>query len=253
MRPPDPFPLEDWHRFQSLHRVEPLLEDVPFLRDIADWPSPKEWQEAAESKQIWEAIDQQLSFTPEIKLGQRAKRKQKDAPPGRSYEASIVEKSEIPTRIANLHDFFNALIWINFPLGKYHLHRRAYEIQTAWWQTHDRQKRCPLLDRMTCFDEGGIVFDLPENLERGPVEALIQSRDDEAKKLLVECYAERFSFFGHGMMEVMMKGKSNIHAACIILDPGPESLDYRLSAYLKAFGEQTADHGAVNVSWFSAQ
>jgi hypothetical protein len=249
----DPFPFGNWQTFQTLQRVDALLEHVPFLREIKDWPSPENWQEMAESKQIWSAIEQQLVFTPEIKLGQRAKRKRKDAPPGRSYEASIVEKSEIPTRLANLHDFFNAIIWLNFPLGKYHLHRRAYEIQTEWWQTHDRQKRCPLLDRMTCFDEGGIVFDLPADLERGEVETLIQSRNDSAKKDFVQRYRDSFSFFGHGMMEVMMKGNTNIHAACIIINSGAETLDLRLSNYLKAFGVQTSDHDAVNVSWFLTQ
>jgi len=194
-----------------------------------------------------------LVFTLEEKLGQRARRKQKRPEAsllgGRTYEASILEKQQIPTRAHNLHDFFNALIWLNFPLSKYALHKRAYEVQSEWSDRHEVQKRCPLADRLTCFDEGGILFEVSQGQSRSAVEALIQSRDDINKKAFVERYRESFTLFGHGMMEVMMKGNAAIYASCIILEAGTDSKDQKLARYLDRFGELSPDHGAVNVSW----
>ncbi len=186
----------------------------------------------------------------EQKPGQRVKRKESKIDRAvRGYEYSILEKREIPTRAANLHDFFNAIVWFNFPKAKYHLHRRAYEVQTAWSAEFPGQGRCPLADRLTCFDEGGIVWDLPEGLGRDAVESLVQSRDDEGKRALVQRHAGSFALFGHGMMEVMLKGGSNIYASCIIVDPGPGSLDERLASYLEGFDARRPAHGGINISW----
>ncbi len=221
---------------------------MPELLTFDDWPLPEDWQTIANHHGIWELIGINLAFTLEEKLGQRARRKQPKGP-GRSYEASILRRQEIPTRASNLHDFFNALIWLNFPNGKYTLHRKAYEVQGQWSEIHDRQQRCPLADRLTCFDEGGIVFEIPSGLGRREIESLILSRNDNEKQAFVEEYARGFTLFGHGMMEVMMKGNISIFASCILLDTGSRTRDQKLTHYLDSFGPESPDHGSINMSW----
>lgn len=248
MRPDSSFPLLDWQSFRQHEAVRALLTNIPAAAAFDDWPAPEQWQDLAAKQAVWERLGRPLVFTLEEKPGQRARRKQERAL-GRSYEASICERQEIPTRAKNLHDFFNALIWLNFPFAKYALHRRAYAIQRDWWQDHGRDKRCPLADRLTCFDEGGIIFDRPAELSRVAVETLLLSRADAEKRAFVQRYARQFTFFGHGMMEVMMKGNVAIHAACILLDPGAESQDQKLARYISEFGAQSPDHGSVNVAW----
>lgn len=249
MRPDRSFPLSNWQSFQQQDPVSKLLRTLPALESLSDWPAPDQWQSHATEIAVWDRLGQTLVFTLEEKPGQRARRKRESSAPGRSYEASICERQEIPTRAENLHDFFNAIIWLNFPLAKFALHRRAYEIQNLWWQDHGREKRCPLADRLTCFDEGGIVFELSDGMTRDEVESLLLSRNDEAKKAFVSAHRECFRLFGHGMMEVMMKGNTAIYAACILLDPGGNSQDLKLAAYLSAFDSSSPDHGSVNVSW----
>ena len=249
MRPDRSFPLSDWQSFRQQKAVGSLLRTLPAIESLCNWPTPEQWQNHASGLGLWDRLGQTLVFTLEEKPGQRAKRKQASSSPGRSYEASICERQEIPTRAENLHDFFNALIWLNFPLAKFALHRRAYEIQNLWWQGHGREKRCPLADRLTCFDEGGLVFELSDGMNREAVERLLLSRKDEEKKCFVQAHPERFSLFGHGMMEVMMRGNTAIHAACILLAAGDLTRDQRLAAYISVFDAESPDHGSVNVSW----
>ncbi|MBC7659329.1 MAG: DUF3025 domain-containing protein [Chitinophagaceae bacterium] len=257
------FPFNDWQTFRDAQAIKRLLSPLQWLVAITDWPQVTDWQTAAQQLNVWELIGRYLIFTHEDKLGQRAKRKRKamardqtDRAMGRvssrTYESAIMEKSEIPFRSSDLHDFFNAIIWLNFPRAKFALHQRAFAIQTMWSQLYDQGRRCPLADRLTCFDEGGIILDLPQGLGRGQVEPLIQGRDDDAKHSFYQLYAGSFTLFGHGVMEVLMKRPGAIHASCIILDPGPGSVDERLSKYLDAFDDQTPDHGAINISWLFA-
>ncbi len=137
------FPLADWQSFQNLAPIQTLLGVANDLRSIEEWPLPSTWQKSADDLDLWKVLGVELQFTLEEKLGQRAKRKVPKQSI-RSYEASILERNEIPTRANNLHDFFNALIWLNFPRAKFTLHNKAYQVQREWSERHALQQRCPL-------------------------------------------------------------------------------------------------------------
>lgn len=49
---------------------------------------------------------------------------QAELPAGTAYEAHIYATGAVPTR-DNLHDFFNALIWLHFPRSKRVLDRKS--------------------------------------------------------------------------------------------------------------------------------
>ncbi|MFJ1254782.1 DUF3025 domain-containing protein [Cupriavidus sp. CuC1] len=79
---------------------------------------------------------------------------QAELPAGTAYEAHIYATGAVPTR-DNLHDFFNALIWLHFPRSKRVLNRlQAHTIAAAG--VHGR--RGSLRDAATLFDENAILF-----------------------------------------------------------------------------------------------
>ena len=83
---------------------------------------------------------------------------QAELPVGTAYEAFISETGRVPTR-SNLHDFFNALMWLRFPCIKAGLNRlQSAEITRA--ETHPAAvgKRGKLRDGATIFDENAALF-----------------------------------------------------------------------------------------------
>jgi hypothetical protein len=82
----------------------------------------------------------------------------------RYYEQIIFQDKLIPTRTGSLHDYFNGLIWLQFA------HTKAYLNQLHWQdiKAQGLQRRSAVRDRITHFDECGIVLvsDLPELRER---------------------------------------------------------------------------------------
>ena len=75
-------------------------------------------------------------------------------PDGCAYEAHIHATGAVPTR-DNLHDFFNALVWLHFPTAKRLLNRlQAAAIARDGVQA----SRGPVRDAATLFDENAVLF-----------------------------------------------------------------------------------------------
>lgn len=89
------------------------------------------------------ANDQPLRFVP-----------QSDLPDGVAYEAHIHATGHVPTR-DNLHDAFNALIWLHFPATKAVLNRLQAE---AIARDGVLPVRGGLRDAATLFDENAVIF-----------------------------------------------------------------------------------------------
>ncbi|WP_207612865.1 DUF3025 domain-containing protein [Alteromonas sp. 5E99-2] len=70
------------------------------------------------------------------------------------YEIQIANAQQIPTRENNWHDFFNGLIWHQFPKSKMLISRlHAKDIEQ-----HGLSPRTPRRDRLTHFDECGLLL-----------------------------------------------------------------------------------------------
>lgn len=83
---------------------------------------------------------------------------QSDLPSGMAYEAFISDTGAVPTR-ANLHDFFNALVWLTFPRIKVQLNRlQALEIARNASAPQASEQRGKLRDGATIFDENAALF-----------------------------------------------------------------------------------------------
>ena len=133
-------------------------------------------------------------------------------PPGEPYERFIFDTGSIPTR-DNLHDFFNGLVWLRFPLAK----RRLNVLQAAEIAQHGIcGTRGPLRDALTLFDENGAVLDAPPALW----DALI-ARDWH--RLFVTERARwqdaRLQVFGHALMEKLVAPRKPA-TAHVLMAPG---------------------------------
>ena len=85
---------------------------------------------------------------------------QSDLPAGMAYESYIFDSCCCPTR-EGLHDFFNGLAWLRFPLTKRRLNH-LHVAQIA--QTGIQPVRGPARDALTVFDENAAFFQGPDAL-----------------------------------------------------------------------------------------
>ncbi|WMC12316.1 DUF3025 domain-containing protein [Oceanimonas pelagia] len=88
------------------------------------------------------------------------------------YYEEAVAQGVVPTRSANWHDFFGAVIWHLFPRTKAWLNQRHMDDIRA----HGARQRTPRRDRITHFDECGLVLAVPEGDDAEAL-ALLQAHD----------------------------------------------------------------------------
>ena len=126
-------------------------------------------------------------------------------PADKAYEQFIFETATVPTR-DNLHDFFNGLCWITFPLSKAKLNvLQAAELATAGV----RPVRGPVRDALTLFDENAALLSAPPALW----DALL-ARD--WRRLFVDLrplWADaQLVLFGHALLEKLVSPRKPITA-----------------------------------------
>ena len=142
----------DWSRlwYASIHAAAQNIIHAP------------DWRAALNAQAVAQALRNQrglpLAFVPQESL-----------PEGMAYEAFIGAVGCVPTR-ENLHDFFNALVWLSFPRIK----RQLNALQAAQIAVDGiGQSRGPARDAATIFDENAallVVRDAPAG--RALVDAL---------------------------------------------------------------------------------
>ena len=123
--------------------------------------------------------------------------RQAELPPGQAYEQYIFDTGQVPTR-ENLHDFFNGLVWLQFP----HTKRRLNQLQAQAIVADGVQAvRGPLRDALTVFDENGAVLSAPPALW-----AALRARDWQALFVdLRPLWREaRLVLFGHALLEKLV-------------------------------------------------
>lgn len=129
---------------------------------------------------------------------------QQELPQGIAYESHISATGKVPTR-DNLHDFFNAIVWLTFPKIKSQLNA----LQARQIERHGVGKaRGAARDAATLFDENAALLPVT-NSPQGS--AIVQAlRTHQWDQLFVK---ERQQFiehaevvlFGHAMMEKLVR------------------------------------------------
>jgi hypothetical protein len=143
---------------------------------------------------------------------------QSELPADMAYEAFISATGGVPTR-ANLHDFFNALVWLAFPGIKIRLNAlQAAEILKA---PEISARRGKLRDAATIFDENAALL-----VARKP-ELIDALRAHRWQEVFMERRAEfegecEVWLFGHALMEKLVAPYKAIttHAFPVMAEPG---------------------------------
>jgi len=142
------------------------LQPCPQLIKI-DWHAP--W--LAPWRALGEPVAQRIAtgVPPALALNQAAQSlpgfptrfvPHSELPDGVAYEQHIFETACVPTR-DGLHDFFNGLAWLQFPLTK----RRLNQLHMAQIAESGIQPvRGPARDALTLFDENAALLQAPDVL-----------------------------------------------------------------------------------------
>lgn len=182
--------------------LAPITETGLQIAASADWRAELNCQ--AQHAQLHNLRQLPIQFVP-----------QQDLPAGESYEAYIYANGHVPTR-DNLHDFFNALIWLTFPRIKAQLNaQQAHQIA----RQGIGKSRGSARDAATLFDENAAllaVIDCPAG--HNLVAAL---RNHDWQQLFVRD-REQFKqhatviLFGHALMEKLVRPYKAITAHTLI-------------------------------------
>ncbi|MBC3873984.1 DUF3025 domain-containing protein [Undibacterium flavidum] len=192
---------------------------------------------------------------------------QEELPEGVAYESHISAAGKVPTR-ENLHDFFNALVWLSFPLIK----RQLNALQAAQIASLGIGKsRGPARDAATIFDENAALLVL-ENSECG--QSILESlRAHHWQEVFVHQRAQfaevaQVWSFGHALMEKLVQPYKAItaHAWVVWVEADffsqdhaqqARQLDTQVSAQLQTHSLSTGDYTPLPVlgvpDWWQGQ
>lgn len=171
-----------------------------------------------------DALSQRLAMNPVGALSRLRFVPQTDLPGGTAYEQHIFDTGNVPTR-EGLHDFFNGLCWMRFPLTKQRLNQlQAAEIAKAGGVG---QLRGPVRDALTLLDENAALLQAPDDLWS----ALLQRDWHRLFVALRPMWAQaRLVLVGHALMEKLVTPYKSI-TAHVYRAPVPAELGDDLGAW----------------------
>ncbi|GGY44253.1 DUF3025 domain-containing protein [Pseudoduganella albidiflava] len=188
-------------------------------------------------------------------------------PEGTAYEEHIGATGCVPTR-DNLHDFFNGLVWLSFPLIK----RELNALQAAQIARDGiRGERGPARDAATLFDENAALLVVPDTAPgHALADALRNHRWREAFVARAGAFGSEAQvwLFGHALMEKLVAPYKAITAHTLVV-AAPASwfalprnaqqawLDAHLAERLRTTGLRKADFTPLPVlgipGWWGGQ
>lgn len=159
-------------------------------------------------------------------------------PPGQAYEQFIFDTRTVPTR-DNLHDLFNGLCWMQFPLTKTRLNQlQAEQLAIAGVQN----QRGPVRDALTVFDENAAFLQAPRPLW----DALLARDWHRLFVTLRPLWADaQLTLFGHALLEKLVSPRkaitAHVYIACSAMDSvaNHAALDAWVAQSLSASGLAT--------------
>lgn len=187
------------------------LRDLSIQTSLIDWTRPWYASIRAAAEQIGDHTDgltalnecsTALALTNHDNLPLSFVR-QAALPEGVAYEAFISATGQVPTR-NNLHDYFNALVWLSFPKIKRQLNAlQATQIANAGIG----KSRGPARDAATIFDENAALLIISDTTPGHALAAMLRNHHWHAAFI-----EQRDAFnqhanvwlFGHALMEKLV-------------------------------------------------
>jgi hypothetical protein len=196
-------PEIDWSR-PWYDSVRPAFERL----DIADGDAIAAFNAGAGALGLHNASGMPVRFVPQDEL-----------PEGRAYEEFIGATGCVPTR-ENLHDFFNALVWLTFPRIKQQLNAlQSAQIALAGVG----KSRGPARDGATIFDENCALLVVRESARGSALaDALRGHRWQQAFGELRGAFGHdaQVWLFGHALMEKLVAPRKAITAHTRVIVAG---------------------------------
>jgi hypothetical protein len=154
------------------------------------------------------------------------------------YEPRCYLSGEVQTRENNLHDLFNALVWLVFPHSKAAINARHYRALTEPASQQESQ-RGRVRDMATLFDESGVIVasadaDLSGLLRDFKWKELFWSHRENVKAAL------GFYIFGHGLHEKAMRPYIGMTGQGLVLQVEAAFFSWPLSRRMKHLDERVA-------------
>jgi hypothetical protein len=196
-----------------------LADVFAAFADCREWPDPARLDRLADTAGVRNARGLPVRFiTQTAGLGQAA------------YERLIHGEGTVPTRPANWHDFFNALIWLAYPRTKAGLNAAQQQALAEPSATG----RVPRADALTLFDESGLVLVGPHPELAAALRARQWLRAFwELRPLWRQ---SRLRVIGHSLLEKALDPFPGITGKCLYLEGEADlprhDLDRRLAAVL---------------------
>lgn len=136
----------------------------------------------------------------------------------RYYEQIIFETKHVPTR-SNWHDFFNGLIWSQFPKTKHYFNSQHIAEIALQGTTH----RTAIRDRLTHFDECGIILFTTQK------EVYTQVHEHQWDDLFVNNGANWHQqthavIFGHALWEMLLSPFIGLTAKATVIEVPDETM-----------------------------
>ncbi len=206
----------------------------PQLLERIDWSAPwlADWRDPGE-RLARLVVSGGLSCADALNRTERAPLHfvaQSELPAGVAYEAHIHRTGHCPTR-DGLHDFFNGLCWLRFPLVK----RRLNQLHVAQIaRTGIQPVRGPARDALTVFDENAAFLQAPDVLWNALAAKDWQRVFGALRPLWQQAH---LVLFGHALLEKLVQPRKSITAHVYRVDPVGDSmadLDAWIAADLNA-------------------
>ena len=127
--------------------------------------------------------------------------------PALAYETTIHNSGTVPTRSRNWHDFFNALVWLNWPHTKAAFN--ALHIRAGVASVRSRPR-----DALTLLDESGVVVAYSESVLWEKL-ARADWNDLFVRQRTTVRAAMRFYLIGHALHEKALAPYPSMTGKCV--------------------------------------
>jgi len=156
------------------------------------------------------------------------------------YEPRCYLSGEVQTREHNLHDLFNALVWLTFPHSKAAINARHYRALTQAASSSQSQ-RGSVRDMATLFDESGVIV----ACSNSHLAKLLC--DFKWKELFWSCREDvtaqmGFYLFGHGLYEKAIQPYVGMTGQGLLLPVEVEFFTWSMSQRMQYLDERVAEY-----------